>query len=186
MKEKAIAKTHKPNNLFNDTTCPMVGGGKLNEIYVKITPKGIDNLEKEIKNTKAQTKTAEMTKIEKIEMYTADDALKINLNKIEGPLKIKLFDYKDEKQNEKNRKIFLKKIKELGINDEISKLDSYKTMEVYSLKCNDINKIKQLSKYQGIRSIGYVSKYSIVNPKIKKLDKMDYSFPKPIEGRQYQ
>ena len=44
-------------------------------------------------------------------MYTADDALKINLNKIEGPLKIKLFDYKDEKQNEKNRKIFLKKIK---------------------------------------------------------------------------
>ena len=185
MKEKAIAKTHKPNNLFNDTTCPMVGGGKLNEIYVKITPKGIDNLEKEIKNTKAQTKTAEMTKIEKIEMYTADDALKINLNKIEGPLKIKLFDYKDEKQNEKNRKIFLKKIKELGINDEISKLDSYKTMEVYSLKCNDINKIKQLSKYQGIRSIDMFQKYSIVNPKIKKLDKMDYSFPKPIEGRQY-
>ena len=50
MKEKAIAKTHKPNNLFNTTTCPMVGTGKLNEIYVKITPKGIDNLEKEIKN----------------------------------------------------------------------------------------------------------------------------------------
>lgn len=58
-------------------------------------------------------------------------------------------------------------------------------MEVYSLKCNDINKIKQLSKYQGIRSIDMFQKYSIVNPKIKKLDKMDYSFPKPIEGRQY-
>ena len=47
-------------------------------------------------------KTAEMTKIERIEMYTADDVLKINLKKIEEPLKIKLFDYKDEKQNEKN------------------------------------------------------------------------------------
>ena len=113
MKEKAIAKTHKPNNLFNETTCPMVGGGKLNEIYVKITQKGIENLEKEIKNTKAQTKTAEMTKIERIEMYTADDVLKINLKKIEEPLKIKLFDYKDEKQNEKNREIFLKKIKQI-------------------------------------------------------------------------
>ena len=185
MKEKAIAKTHKPNNLFNDTTCPMVGGGKLNEIYVKITPKGIDNLEKEIKGTKAQTKTAEMTKIEKIEMYTPEDVLKINLDKIEGPLKIKLFDYKDAKQNEKNREVFLEKVKELGINSEISKIDVYKTMEVYALKCNDINKIKQLSKYQGIRSIDVFQRYSISNPKIKKLEKMDYSFPKPIEGREY-
>lgn len=103
MKEKAIAKTHKPNNLFNNTTCPMVGTGKLNEIYVKITPKGIDNLEKEIKNTKAQTKTSEMTKIERIEMYTSEDVLKVNLNNIKGPLKIKLFDYKDDEQNKKNR-----------------------------------------------------------------------------------
>ena len=185
MKEKAIAKTHKPNNLFNDNTCPMVGGGKLNEIYVKITPEGINNLEKEIKNTRAQNKQAEMTKIEKIEMYTSEDVLKINLKKIEGPLKIKLFDYKDDKQNEKNKEIFLKKIKELGIDNRISKLYSYKTMEVYSLKCNDINKIKQLSNYQGIKSIDMFQKYSMSNPKIKKLEKMDYSFPKPIEGREY-
>ena len=185
MKEKAIAKTHKPNNLFNDNTCPMVGGGKLNEIYVKITPEGINNLEKEIKNTKAQSKKAEMTKIEKIEMYTSDDVLKINLKKIEGPLKIKLFDYKNDKQNEKNKEIFLKKIKELGIDNQISKVYSYKTMEVYSLKCNDINKIKQLSNYQGIRSIDMFQKYSMSNPKIKKLEKMEYSFPKPIEGREY-
>lgn len=185
MKEKAIAKTHKPNNLFNDNTCPMVGGGKLNEIYVKITPEGINNLEKEIKNTRAQNKQAEMTKIEKIEMYTSEDVLKINLKKIEGPLKIKLFDYKDDKQNEKNKEIFFKKIKELGIDNQISKLYSYKTMEVYSLKCNDINKIKQLSNYQGIKSIDMFQKYSMSNPKIKKLEKMDYSFPKPIEGREY-
>lgn len=185
MKEKAIAKTHKPNNLFNDNTCPMVGGGKLNEIYVKITPEGINNLEKEIKNTRAQNKQAEMTKIEKIEMYTSEDVLKINLRKIEGPLKIKLFDYKDDKQNEKNKEIFFKKIKELGIDNQISKLYSYKTMEVYSLKCNDINKIKQLSNYQGIKSIDMFQKYSMSNPKIKKLEKMDYSFPKPIEGREY-
>lgn len=185
MKEKAIAKTHKPNNLFNTTTCPMVGTGKLNEIYVKITPKGIDNLEKEIKNTKAQTKTSEMTKIERIEMYTSEDVLKVNLNNIKGPLKIKLFDYKDDEQNKKNREIFLKKIEEIGIDGEITKLDSYKTMEVYSLKCDDSKKIKQLSEYQGIKSIDMFQKYSIVNPKIKKLEKMDYSFPKPLEGKEY-
>lgn len=185
MKEKAIAKTHKPNNLFNNTTCPMVGTGKLNEIYVKITPKGIDNLEKEIKNTKAQTKTSEMTKIERIEMYTSEDVLKVNLNNIKGPLKIKLFDYKDDEQNKKNREIFLKKIKKIGIDGEITKLDSYKTMEVYSLKYDDSKKIKQLSEYQGIKSIDMFQKYSIVNPKIKKLEKMDYSFPKPIEGKEY-
>lgn len=185
MKEKAIAKSHKPNNLFNDKTCPIIGGGKLNEIYVKITETGINELEREIKVTKALLKTSEMTKIEKIEMYDYTDVVKINLKEIAGPLKIKLFDYKNDEQNKKNEEIFLKKIKELGIDSQLTKLDIYKTMEVYSLNCNDINKIKELSKYQGIKTIDMFQKYTIVNPKIKKLEKMDYSFPKPIEGKEY-
>ena len=185
MKEKAIAKTHKPNNLFNDKTCPMIGTGKLNEIYIKITSDGINNLENEIKNTNAKVKTAEMTKIEKIEIYNSDDVLKINQEKVEEPLKIKLFDYKNEEYNKKNTEIFMKKIKELEIGDKISKLNSYKTMEVYSLKCADYEKIKQLSEYQGIKSIDVFQKYSLVNPKIKKLENMEYTFPKPIEGKEY-
>ena len=185
MKERAIAKSHKPNNLFNDKTCPIIGGGKLNEIYVKITQTGINKLEEEIKKTKTLLKTAEMTKIEKIEMYDSNDVVKINLKEITGPLKIKLFDYKNDEQNKKNREIFLKKVQELGINSQLSKLDIYKTMEIYSLNCNDINKIKELSKYQGIKTIDMFPKYTIVNPKIKKLEKMDYSFPKPIEGKEY-
>lgn len=185
MKEKAIAKSHKPNNLFNDKTCPIIGGGKLNEIYVKITETGINELEREIKETKARLKTSEMTKIEKIEMYDYTDVVKINLKEIAGPLKIKLFDYKNDEQNKKNEEMFLKKTKELGIDSQLTKLDIYKTMEVYSLNCNDINKIKELSKYQGIKTIDMFQKYTIVNPKIKKLEKMDYSFPKPIEGKEY-
>lgn len=106
MKEEAIAKSHKPNNLFNSNTCPIIGGGKLNEIYIKITEQGIEKLEGEIKNTSAKTKTAEMTKIEKIELYNSSDVIKTNLNTTNGPVKIKLFDYKDEEQNEKTKKHF--------------------------------------------------------------------------------
>ena len=154
MKEKAIAKTHKPNNLFNDNTCPMVGGGKLNEIYVKITPEGINNLEKEIKNTKAQSKKAEMTKIEKIEMYTSDDVLKINLKKIEGPLKIKLFDYKNDKQNEKNKEIFLKKDK-TEIFERAYLIDTYDNIRIRLINLNFFT-IAKLLKYQKDGFIDYM------------------------------
>ena len=58
MKKDAIAKTHKPNNLFSNNTCPIIGTGKLNEIYIKITEEGLNNLENEIKNVKAETKKA--------------------------------------------------------------------------------------------------------------------------------
>ena len=45
MKDKAIAKSHKPNNLLNDT-CPIIGTGKLNELYIKVTQDGIDKMKK--------------------------------------------------------------------------------------------------------------------------------------------
>lgn len=185
MKEKAIAKTHKPNNLFNAETCPMIGTGNLNEIYIKMTSNGIENLVREVNSTNAKTKQAEMTKIERIERYTAKDILKVDLKNINEPLKIKLFDFKNEEQNQKNEVKFLEKLEQLGLRENVSKLEIYKTMKVYLLNCNNADKVKLLAEYQGIKSIDMFQKYSISTPKIKKLEEMEYSFPKPIEGKDY-
>ena len=38
---KAMAKSHRPDQLFSDDTCPIVGGGKLGELFVKATDQGL-------------------------------------------------------------------------------------------------------------------------------------------------
>src|SRR6188508_2678722 len=41
---KAVAKTHRPEQLFSKATCPIVGAGTLGELFVKATPNGLDAL----------------------------------------------------------------------------------------------------------------------------------------------
>ena len=38
---KALAKSHRPDQLFSSDTCPIVGAGRLGELFVKATPKGL-------------------------------------------------------------------------------------------------------------------------------------------------
>lgn len=62
MKEKAIAKSHKPIDLFN-ADYPIIGSGHLDELYVKMTSNGINKLEEEIKTTQTKTKKVNISKI---------------------------------------------------------------------------------------------------------------------------
>jgi len=41
---KASAKSHRPDNLFSDKTCPIIGAGALGELFVKVTPDGLTAL----------------------------------------------------------------------------------------------------------------------------------------------
>src|ERR1044072_9389643 len=34
LRREATAKTHRPYNLFSDTTCPIVGAGRLGELFL--------------------------------------------------------------------------------------------------------------------------------------------------------
>src|SRR5690348_7988964 len=41
---KALAKSHRPEQLFSDRSCPIIGAGKLGELFLKATPSGLDVL----------------------------------------------------------------------------------------------------------------------------------------------
>lgn len=46
----AIAKSHRPERLFSDDTCPIIGAGSLGELYVKATNEGLQALAWKIAN----------------------------------------------------------------------------------------------------------------------------------------
>ena len=47
---RAIAKSHRPERLFSDDTCPIIGAGSLGELYVKATNEGLQALAWKIAN----------------------------------------------------------------------------------------------------------------------------------------
>src|SRR5688572_8770165 len=38
---KASAKSHRPEQLFSEKTCPIIGAGRLGELFIKATPNGL-------------------------------------------------------------------------------------------------------------------------------------------------
>jgi hypothetical protein len=49
LEDKALAKSHRPTELFNSRTCPVIGAGKPGQLYVKGTPNGVAALKRLIK-----------------------------------------------------------------------------------------------------------------------------------------
>src|SRR5437016_3521787 len=50
LKRLAIAKSHRPTDLFSLDTCPIIGGDRLGELYVSVRPGGLDHLIDRIEN----------------------------------------------------------------------------------------------------------------------------------------
>jgi len=68
----AFAKSHRPENLFTDQTCPIIGAGQLGELYLKATPRGVDARDSIVLRTAAERTIKEISSIESIEPITAD------------------------------------------------------------------------------------------------------------------
>lgn len=64
---KATAKTHRPETLFSDKTCPIIGAGGIGELFVKANKTGIESLKRYIREGDSDTIIKELSCIESIE-----------------------------------------------------------------------------------------------------------------------
>jgi hypothetical protein len=67
---KAAAKSHRPDSLFSAASCPIVGAGRLGELFVRATPNGLDRLAKVIERNDTDQITKELSCVESIEAVT--------------------------------------------------------------------------------------------------------------------
>jgi len=70
---KAIAKSHRPEHLFSSETCPIIGGGRLGELFIKATPRGLNRLSGIIKDSHSDQLIKELSSVETIEPVTPSD-----------------------------------------------------------------------------------------------------------------
>lgn len=67
---KAVAKSHRPDHLFSAATCPIVGAGRLGELFVRATPAGLDRLAEIIQRSESEQVAKELSCVETIETVT--------------------------------------------------------------------------------------------------------------------
>lgn len=69
---KAFAKSHRPEHLFSDQTCPIIGAGRLGELFLKATPPGLDALDELVRRGHTGRIVKELSTVEAIEPITPD------------------------------------------------------------------------------------------------------------------
>ena len=67
---KAAAKSHRPEHLFSRQSCPIIGAGRLGELFVKATPQGLERLAEIIESNESDRITKELSCVDTIEPVT--------------------------------------------------------------------------------------------------------------------
>ena len=174
MLRRAVAKSHRPEQVFSTATCPIIGAGRLGELFVKATDRGLTKLADVIEHNQADRITKELSCIEAIEAVTPtyrrgglkpDDILRRSPRGEHGFFtRVRLFDFGADQDQSKlvadfeatcwHRKIHL---------DTAGYSPSNFT---YGAECGSVEDVEELSRVVGVRSIVGMPLIRTVRPKM--------------------
>lgn len=158
---KATAKSHRPEKLFSAETCPIVGAGKLGELFIKATPEGLARLTKTIEQHDADQIKKELSSIEAIETVTpvyrrrgldAQDVLRRSPRSEKGfATRVRLFNFGDDDDQPRLVANFEEEChrRNLSISTAGYAPGSY----VYGVECCTVDDVETLSRIVGVRSV---------------------------------
>ena len=167
VKPEAIAKSHKPSDLCRN--CPIIGSEDLNEIYIKITRKNIQETIAMVNNPPSQKFQANMTAIADIQPIKPEDKISSLLtsitpesfNSIKKAIKLKIFDFDDDFDNAQIWGYVKRKLNQLhfdGKYEIISYGDQIKFLKVEVDSYDDIIKLASIN---GVKTVGFFQEYSL-------------------------
>ena len=170
---KAVAKSHRPETLFSDNTCPIIGGGGLGELFLKATPGGLDRLGEIIESNESERVIKELSEVEVIEPVTPSfrrrrkaplDILKGSPRRASGFLtRVKLFDYGDSPDQQRLFDDFMKSAKHAKV--QVRRSGYTPASLTFAVECQTADQVETLSKVVGVRSIGPMPVLRTVTPR---------------------
>lgn len=181
---KAVAKSHRPRQIFSERTCPIVGAGKLGELYLKGTRHGLAALGKKITEHDSPQAKKEISSIETIEIVTpslrrgkksARDILRNSPRRRKGYItRVRLFDFGRHDQSavvEDFEKYCSKN--SLPISRSGYSAESF----VYGVECRSESEVEGLSQVIGVRSVSSMPVLKVLRPKATKLQALPSNLP---------
>lgn len=168
VKQEAIAKSHKPNDLCRN--CPIIGSEDLDEIYIKVTKKSIEETVSLLQNPPSEKFRANMTAISDIQPVMADEKISEELTEIsaqgkfdtiKSKIKIKFFDFNDDFDNSQIFSYIMKRISELGFAEAHELITYGEHIKYIKVEVSSYDDIIRLASINGVKSVDFFQEYSL-------------------------
>lgn len=169
---KAAAKSHRPEKLFSEDSCPIVGGGRPGELFIKATPKGLKQLAATIESNTSDQIVKELSCIEAIEPVTPDlrrrgrdaaEILRHSPRRADGFVtRVSLFHFGGDADDEtvaSDFKAFCKK-RGIALDPRGYAPDSH----TYAARCRTVADVEALASVVGVRSISHMPLVRMIRP----------------------
>lgn len=171
---KATAKSHRPLRLFSERTCPIVGVGRVDELFIMATADGLRALRALITDNESDKIVKELSSIESIETVTpnwrrgsreAQEILQRCPRTRRGFMaRVKLFDYGQLDEQPLLVEDFLNRCADLGVMVDRS---GYATRSwTFAVECRSVQDVEALSRIVGVRSISQMPLIRTVRPQV--------------------
>ncbi|MBF4483097.1 S8 family serine peptidase [Dehalococcoides mccartyi] len=169
---KAVAKSHRPEQLFSSKTCPIVGAGRLGELFVKATAGGLENLTRTIESDRSQQVEKELSSVELIEAITpsyrrkgveSGDVLRRSPRGKNGFItRVRLFNFGEDNEQASLVTEFEEvcRKRDIRINTAGYSPDSF----VYGAECHSVDDVDALSRIVGVRSVSSMPLIRTLHP----------------------
>lgn len=193
LKPEAVAKSHRPSDLFDNDTCPIIGGNRLGELYVSVEPQGLDRLAKRIESNESKHVIANLSTLQTIDPYSVTDVLggeslielQKHLEAKKDPLRVRLFRHLSTQLNDRLDTYFEAVARQQGVQD-LEILDYADGLKVYRLRNAPPKALNALIKVVGVQSLSLFPAYRVVRTMSRALGKVTaLDFPAPEQGRDY-
>ena len=167
VKPEAIAKSHKPSDLCRN--CPIIGSEDLNEIYIKISKKAVQETIALVKNPPSQKFKANMTAISDIQPIRPEEKIssmlqsvaKENFDSIKKEIKIKLFDFDDDFDNAQIWNYVRRKIRQFHLDNNYKIISYGEHIKFLKMEVNSYEDIITLASINGVKTVSFFQEYSL-------------------------
>lgn len=171
---KAAAKSHRPLRLFSESTCPIVGAGRLDELFVKATAEGLQELKRLISENESDQIIKELSTIEAIEAVTPvlrrrgrepQEILQHCPRTNNGFMaRVKLFDFGQVEEQPALVDDFIDNCKKLGL--RVDARGYAQRSWTFGVECRNVQDVEALSKVVGVRSIAQMPLIRTIRPQM--------------------
>jgi len=172
---RAAAKSHRPENLFSPESCPIIGSGRLGELFVKATPEGLNRLARIIEHNQSDRIMKELSCVESIEPITPVyrrgglepvDVLRRSPRRgAHGFItRVRLFNFGADNSQPKLVEDFKATCRRRNI--RLSQEGYSPSSFTYKIECRNVDDVEALSRVIGVRSIANMPLVRTVRPKM--------------------
>ncbi|MDY0287446.1 MAG: hypothetical protein RBR15_01325 [Sphaerochaeta sp.] len=168
VKQEAIAKSHKPNDLCRK--CPIIGGEGLDEIYIKLTQQSIQETISLVNDPPTEKFKANLTAISDIQPIQAEEKVSESLTEISAQgvfdtiqkkIKIKLFDFGNEFDNNQIEAYVMKKLAELNLAENHELIAYGESIKYIKVSVTGYEDVQRIASINGVRSIDFFRSYTL-------------------------